>query len=367
MKIMHLLPSLSSGGVEQVVLELCRGMVQCGEECTVVSAGGRMVEQIRTAGAGHIRRSIEKKNPHLLIEVWRMAKLLKREAPQIVHVHSRVPAWVLHFAYRLLLARQRPALVSSFHGFHSVNAYSRIMTRGDAVVAVSQCIREHILQNYPSTPRERVHVIPNSVDTSLFFPTFHPSEEWLQQWRAEHPELTGRYVLCLPGRISRIKGQSHVVPLLSHLLSAGVPAHVLIIGETKRGKEKLAAELDEQVRAAGIQNHVSRLNHRNDLREIMSVSDAVLNLSLQPESFGKVTLEALALGRPVVGYNHGGVSEQLRQFLPEGLIPVGNPQAAAERLANWYRNPPKLLEPVASPYLREDMIHSHLSLYRSLL
>ena len=367
MKIMHLLPALSSGGVEQVVLELCRGMVQCREECTVVSAGGRMVEQVLAAGAGHIRRSIEKKNPHLLVEVWRMAKLLKEEGPQIVHVHSRVPAWVLHFAYRLLPARQRPILISSFHGFHSVNAYSRIMTRGDAVVAVSQCMREHILQNYPSTPPERIHVIPNSVDTSLFFPDFRPSEEWLKQWRDEHPELTGRYVLCLPGRISRIKGQSQVAPLLNRLLSDGVPAHVLIIGETKRGKEKLAAELDAQLCAAGVQNHVSRLNHRSDLREIMTVSDAVLNLSLQPESFGKVTLEALALGRPVVGYDHGGVSEQLRQFLPEGLVPVGDPQAAAERLASWYRNPPQLREPVASPYLREDMIQTHLNLYRSLL
>ena len=296
-----------------------------------------------------------------------MAKLLKEEGPQIVHVHSRVPAWVLHFAYRLLPARQRPILISSFHGFHSVNAYSRIMTRGDAVVAVSQCMREHILQNYPSTPPERIHVIPNSVDTSLFFPDFRPSEEWLKQWRDEHPELTGRYVLCLPGRISRIKGQSQVAPLLNRLLSDGVPAHVLIIGETKRGKEKLAAELDAQLCAAGVQNHVSRLNHRSDLREIMAVSDAVLNLSLQPESFGKVTLEALALGRPVVGYDHGGVSEQLRQFLPEGLVPVGDPQAAAERLASWYRNPPQLREPVASPYLREDMIQTHLNLYRSLL
>ncbi len=364
---MHLLPALSSGGVEQVVLELCEGLTSRGVESLVVSAGGRMVEQVQAVGAKHICRSIGKKNPRLLMEVWRVAQLIKRETPQIVHVHSRVPAWVLHFAYKLLPARQRPVLVSSFHGFHSVNAYSRIMTRGDAVVAVSQCMREHILQNYPSTPSERIYVIPNSVDTSLFFPNFRPSEEWLQRWRNEHPELMGRYVLCLPGRISHIKGQSHVAPLLSRLLSDGVPAHVLIIGETKRGKEKLAAELDAQLCAAGVQSHVSRLNHRNDLREIMAVSDAVLNLSLNPESFGKATLEALALGRPVVGYDHGGVGEQLRQFLPEGLVPAGNPQAAAERLACWYSNPPQLRGPVTSPYLREDMIRAHLDLYHSLL
>ena len=367
MKIMHLLPALSSGGVEQVVLELCQGMTAQGVESCVVSAGGRMVKAVEAAGAKHITHALEKKNLHLIPEIWSIARVLREERPDIVHVHSRVPAWVVHFAYKLLNDEEKPVLVSSFHGFHSVNSYSRIMTQGDAIIAVSQCIRDHILNSYPGVPEQRIHVIPNSIDTSLNYPGYVPDPSWLARWQAEHRELDGRFVLCLPGRISRIKGQTELPSIMTRLLSLGVPAHALIVGETKRGKERFLKELKMRYRQAGVSEHVSWLGHRSDLRQVMSVSNVVLSLSLQPESFGKTTLEALALGKPVAGFDHGGVSEQLEEYLPEGLVPTGDAGAMADLLARWYAAPPRLVKPVGSPYLRQDMIQAHLNLYRSLL
>ena len=91
-----------------------------------------------------------------------------------------------------------------------------------------------------------------------------------------------------------------------------------------------------------------------------------LSLTLQPESFGKTTLEALALGRPVAGYEHGGVGEQLDVFLPDGRVPTKNTAAMADVLARWYKEKPKPKLPVPSPYRREDMIQAHLKLYREL-
>ena len=126
MKLMYLLPALSSGGVEQVVLELCQGMCAAGADCTVVSAGGGMVPLIEAAGARHIRLAIEKKSPSLVFTVFALLRVLRREQPDIVHVHSRVPGWVAHFALAMLPAGKRPALVSTFHGFHSVNKYSSV-------------------------------------------------------------------------------------------------------------------------------------------------------------------------------------------------------------------------------------------------
>lgn len=366
MKIMHLLPSLSSGGVEQVVLELCQGMQARGMESVVVSAGGAMVGDIEATGARHITRPIGKKSLATLFQVRKMARLLREEKPTILHVHSRVPAWVARFALNKLQPEERPVLVSTFHGFHSVNAYSRIMTHGDAVIAVSRCMREHILTHYPQTRPERIHIIPNSVDTQQNYPSYTPSPEWMQEWRLQHPELEGKYTLCLAGRISRIKGCAHLVPLLSELHRRGVPAHAVIVGETKCGKEKLRRELEAAFAAAGLSEHTTWLGHRRDLRDVLAVCDVTLSLTLQPESFGKTTLEALALGRPVAGYAHGGVAEQLEQYLPAGLIPVGDTAAMAERLAAWHRTPPTLQEPVGSPYRREDMIEAHLALYHQL-
>lgn len=366
MKVMHLLPSLSSGGVEQVVLELCEGLTAAGVENVVVSAGGSMVPAIEAAGARHITRPIGKKSLFTLLQIGSTARLIREEKPDILHLHSRVPAWVGYLACRKLRPAERPAVVTSFHGFHSVNAYSGIMARGERVIAVSRCMREHILENYPRTPQESIIVIPNSVDSDRFRPDYTPSKEWMDTWQAQYPELAGKYTLCLPGRITRLKGAPHLVPVIAHLRSKGIPAHAVIVGETKKGKEAYRDEVAAEFAAAGLSECVTWTGHRRDLADVLCACDITLSLTLQPESFGKTTLEALALGRPVAGYEHGGVGEQLEQFLPEGRVPACNPQAMAELLEKWYSQRPVPRTPVPAPYRREDMIQAHIDLYSAL-
>lgn len=366
MKVMHLLPSLSSGGVEQVVLELCEGLTAAGVDNVVVSAGGSMVPAIEAAGARHITRPIGKKSLFTLLQIGSTARLIREEKPDILHLHSRVPAWVGYLACRKLRPAERPAVVTSFHGFHSVNAYSGIMARGERVIAVSRCMREHILENYPRTPQESIIVIPNSVDSDRFRPDYTPSKEWMDTWQAQYPELAGKYTLCLPGRITRLKGAPHLVPVIAHLRSKGIPAHAVIVGETKKGKEAYRDEVAAEFAAAGLSECVTWTGHRRDLADVLCACDITLSLTLQPESFGKTTLEALALGRPVAGYEHGGVGEQLEQFLPEGRVPACNPQAMAELLEKWYSQRPVPRTPVPAPYRREDMIQAHIDLYSAL-
>lgn len=366
MKVMHLLPSLSSGGVEQVVLELCEGLCARGVENIVVSAGGSMVPGIEATGARHILRPIGKKSLFTLFQVGKMAGLIRAEKPDVLHLHSRVPAWVGHLACRRIPAAERPVVVSSFHGFHSVNAYSAIMAKGDRIIAVSQCMREHILENYPKAPAESIVVIPNSVDSARFNPEYKPGKEWLDKWYADYPELKGKYTLCLPGRITRLKGATHLGPILQYLRSKGIPAHAVIVGETKKGKEAYRDEVQAGFVEAGVADCVTWTGHRRDLADVLCACDVTLSLTLQPESFGKTTLEALALGRPVAGYEHGGVGEQLRQFLPDGMVATGNPQAMAERLEKWYSERPEPITPVPAPYRREDMIQAHIDLYHAL-
>lgn len=366
MKVMHLLPSLSSGGVEQVVLELCEGLCAAGVENVVVSAGGSMVPAIEATGARHITRPIGKKSLLTLLQVGSTAKLIREEKPDILHLHSRVPAWVGHLACRRLTPAERPAIVSSFHGFHSVNAYSGIMAKGDKVIAVSRCMREHILENYPKTPADSIVVIPNSVDSTRFNPEYKPSAEWLDKWFSDYPELKGKYTLCLPGRITRLKGAPHLGPILRQLRSKGIPAHAVVVGETKKGKEAYRDEVQAGFAAEGVADCVTWTGHRRDLADVLCVCDVTLSLTLQPESFGKTTLEALSLGRPVAGYEHGGVGEQLEQFLPGGMVPTCNTQAMAELLEKWYTERPTPLTPVPAPYRREDMIQAHIDLYNAL-
>ena len=363
MKVMHLLPSLQSGGVEQVVLELCQGLCARGVETVVVSEGGPMVEAVEAAGARHITLPIGRKSLLTFRMVPRMAGLIRRERPDVLHLHSRVPAWVGLLAAKLVDKAARPRVVTTFHGFHSVNFYSGVMAKGDRVIAVSECMKRHILENYPSTPEEKVFVVPNSVDTTQNYAGYKPTPEWWEKWRADFPELQGKYTLCLPGRITRIKGAAHLIPLLQTLRANGIPAHAVIVGETKKGKEAYRAELQHAFEIAGLADAVTWTGHRRDLRDVLCACDVTLSLTLIPESFGKTTLDALALGRPVAGYEHGGVGEQLDVFLPQGKVPAGDTAAMAALLTEWYGHAPAPLSPVPAPYRREDMLDGHLRIY----
>jgi glycosyltransferase involved in cell wall biosynthesis len=367
MKVIHLLPSMESGGVEQVVLELGKGFAARGIENIVISDSGRLVPQLISDGSRHIELSIGKKRLSTLFKIAKLRHILEEEKPDVLHLHSRVPAWVGWFAWNSMPEHQRPVLVSTVHGFYSTNAYSSIMACGQRVVAVSNCIKDYILENYDRCAPENIRVIPNAINPETHYPGYTPRPEWTRGWELEYPELKGKFTLCLPGRITRVKGFMDMVPILSELIEQGIPAHAVMVGEAKKGKEAYKQEVIDAIERVGLTDHVTWVGHRSDLRDVQASCSVTLSLTLKPESFGKTTLEALAIGRPVAGYAHGGVEEQLEVFLPEGLVPVGDTQAMAQLLANWYHNPVAPKGEVASPYRLDDMIESHLAMYQELL
>lgn len=366
MKVVHLVPSMESGGVEQVVLELGKGFSAHGVENIVISAGGRLVSTLEADGSQHIQMPIGKKSLTTFFQIAPLRNLLRLLKPDILHLHSRVPAWVGYLAWKKLPVQERPGLVTSVHGYYSVNRYSAVMTKGERIIAVSNCIRDYILKNYPNTPTRHIKVIPNAIYPEHHYFGYQPSKEWLIGWHKEHPELQGKFTLCLPGRITRLKGQLDLIPIVQKLLDMGIPAHAVIVGEAKKGKEDYKNEIIDKIQAAGLENSFSWTGHRHDLREILAYCSVTLSLTQSPEAFGKTTLEALALGKPVAGYAHGGVLEQLDAFLPSGKIQVGDTQGMVDLLASWYHQPPTLPTVIPSPYNMDDMILAHLELYQQI-
>jgi glycosyltransferase involved in cell wall biosynthesis len=282
---------------------------------------------------------VHRKSLRSLFQVRKLRAWLRDEKPDIVHAHSRVPAWIAWLALRGMDPLTRPKFVTTVHGFYSVNAYSAIMTRGDRVIAVSESVRGYIHSNYPNTDPKRIEVIPNGVDPAIYHPSFKPSDAWLAQWRNEHPELVGKKLLILPGRITRLKGHSDFFQLISELKKSGQPVCGLIAGNTHPKKRAYLDELHQKAESLGIANDIIFLGHRNDLRELMAVSDIVMALSQQPESFGLTVLEALALGRPVVGYDCGGVGELLAALYPTGKVPPGSSSELSLTTSQILKNP----------------------------
>ena len=365
MKIIQILPELETGGVERGTLELGAHLASEGHNSIVVSNGGRLVGRLEAEGSRHIRLPVHRKHPASLRRIPALRALLRDERPDILHLRSRLPAWLAWLAWRKLDPATRPRLVTTVHGFYSVNAYSRVMTRGERVICVSDAVKDYVRRNYPRVSPERLTVLHRGVDPAEFPRGYRPANEWLARWRREHPQLEDAFLVTLPARITRWKGALDFVRLIAALRHRGVPAHGLLAGEPHPRKRDFLGKVENAIRQAGLENAVTLAGHRDDLREIMAVSDAVVSCSTDPEAFGRATLEALSLGRPVAGYAHGGVAEQLDALLPGGRIPVGDVAAMADRLALWRDQPPAPAK--NNPFILQTTLRRTLAVYEALL
>lgn len=366
MKVMQVLPELNSGGVERGTLEVADFLVKQGHEAVVVSNGGRQVEALEALGARHIAMPVHRKSLASLLQVRPFRKLLENEKPDILHIRSRVPGWIAYLAWKKMDPRTRPRLVSTVHGFYSVNKYSAVMMKGERVIAVSESIKGYILKNYPEVPEGMITVIHRGIEPERYPQGFRPAEEWMEKWNSEHPSLAGKNIFLLPGRITRLKGHGDFFELIFRLKQEGRPVHGLIAGDTHPKKRAYLDELMELLAEKGLQNEVTFLGHRSDVREIMAVSDVICALSQQPESFGRTVLEAMALGRPVLGYDCGGVGELLNILFPEGKVLLGDAGKLAQRAREILdgRALPRVPE---GAFTLEAMCALTLNLYRDLL
>lgn len=365
MKVIQILPELNSGGVERGTLEVAERLVRDGHESLVISNGGRQVPDLEKAGSRHLTLPVHRKALASLCQIPKLRKIFTEEKPDIIHVRSRLPGWLVWLAWMSMDALTRPRLVSTVHGFYSVNGYSAIMTRGESVIAVSESVREYILKNYPQTDAAKLRVIHRGVDPAQYPVGFVPGEAWLTEWKAKHPQLEGRISLLIPARLTRWKGQEDFLRLIARLIALGKPVHGLIAGEPHPKKLAFLDELKTLAASLGISQHITFLGHRSDLKEVMAVSDLVYSLSTDPEAFGRVSLEALALGKPVIGYGHGGVAEQLEVIFPTGLVPVGDVDAALAATLDILGHGKK--PESIGPFTLQRMLDSTLEVYRKLL
>jgi len=358
---MQLLPALNAGGVERSTLEIGAALAASGHRSIAVSAGGRLIDQFVAAGSEHIALDIGRKSPTTLRHVWTLRRLLAEIRPDIVHARSRLPAWIGWHALRGMPQATRPHFVTTVHGLNSPGRYSAILTRGERVICVSNTLRDYVLKHYPGLDAARIAVIPRGIDPAEFPRNYRASEEWRSHFFAEFPQLAGGKLLVLPGRGTRLKGHRDAVELLAALRARGVDAGLLLLGAREAGRETYIAEVEALAREHGVFDRLAITQPRSDMREVYSMSDLVLQLSTQPESFGRTVVEALALGRPVLGYAHGGVGELLAQLYPQGAVPLGDAATLRARALELLN----AASPVAplEKYRLADMQAATLALY----
>lgn len=362
--VLQLIPALDSGGAERTTLEVARALVAAGHRSVVASAGGRLVSRLEAEGSRHVTLDLGRKSLATAVKVLALRKLIREAQPDVVHARSRLPAWLARGALAMLPATSRPRLLTSVHGLNSPGRYSGVLARGDRVHCVSETVRAHVLAQWPDTPPDRLVVIEPGIDPVEFPRGLVVDDGWRAARDARHPQLAGGRVLLLPGRGTRLKGHHAALDLLAGVRAAGVDARLWLLGVEQAGREAYLAEIVAAIAAAGLAPFVATSEPRADIASCYADAAVVLQLSSQPESFGRTVVEALSVGRPVLGWAHGGVGELLARHFPDGAVPLHDAQALRTRAVRLLTDPPDV--PVTLLPTRSAMEARMLELYANL-
>ncbi len=344
--ILQVLPALGAeGGVERGTVEVAGAIVAAGGRALVASAGGPQTAALAGVGGAHVTLPLATKNPLALIaNAARLARLIRAEGVDLVHARSRAPAWSAWVAAR----RTGVPFVTTFHGTYGAGtaakrAYNRVMTRGVRVIAISQHIARHLTRVY-GIDVARIRVIPRGVDTAAFDPATVSPERVTRLRRAWGLD-TDRPVVLLPGRLTRWKGQTVFLDALAHLPRRDLSA--VLLG-SDQGRTGYRRELDALIRAHGLGDVVHIIERCDDMPAAFCAADLVVSASTDPEAFGRIAVEAQAMGRPVIASDHGGARETVLAGVTGWLTRPGDPDALARALADALATPPERLAAMAA-------------------
>ena len=365
MHVVQILPALDAGGVERGTVEIGAALVRAGHRSTVISSGGRLARELVAAGSRHIEMPVHAKRIGSLAQIRKLRDVLSGLDADIVHARSRLPAWLAWFALRRLPLERRPRFVTTVHGLYSVNAYSAIMTRGERVIAISAAVRDYVLKHYPRCDPAVVRLIHRGVDAAAFPRGHVPPAAWRAAVEAEFPELAGKRLLVLPGRLVRWKGGLTFLRLLAEIAPQRSGLHGVLAGGPDRQGSTFPAELERECGRLGLGGRVTFAGDRADLREWLASAALCFNLSTHPEPFGRTVIEALSLGTPVVAFDSGGPAETVRACFPDGLVPDGDFDALVERVAGLLDGVMPEVRPC--PFELRRMQDETLAVYAELL
>ena len=347
--VLQIVPRLVSGGAERGTVELAGALVAAGWTSYVASGGGPLERDIVRSGATHLTLALASKNPlRIRRNATTLARLIRRLGIDIVHARSRAPAWSAWSAARAT----RRHFVTTFHNAYGTRGalkrwYNSVMARGERVIAISQFVADHAAQVYGIGP-DRLRTIPRGVDLDLFDPSRIGAERVVRlarQWRL--PD--GAPIVMLPARLTRWKGGLDFIAAIAALSRRDICC-VLVGPEQRRG---FRHELEGSIESGGLTGLFRIVEECRDMPAAYMLADVVVSASSDPEGFGRVIVEAQAMGRPVVATAHGGSCETIEPGVTGWLVPPRDPTALALAIGEAL----SLGESERSQYARRAMVH----------
>ena len=370
MIVMRLLSSLKHDESERGIFHLGRALVKNGHTSIIISSAdydNELVKRLERDGTLYHQLHMNKKSWISLLQIIPLRHLIEQYNPDVIHVHSRTPAWILHLALRRARVSRPPKLVSTMYGFYPINKYSKALLDVDTIITVSDSVT-----NYLKKGLRREHMgskairrIYRGIDTRRYPYRHNPSVYWIRRTFAEYPELEHKKWLVFPTIIGHEYGQEWLIDILGNLQEQFPLIHVIIMDEDYREGDVAHEDFRQRSNALNLSERITYVGgKRNDMREWLSAANIVMALANQPESIGINALQAIHLGTPVIGWDQAAFTEILQPLYPQGLVKKHNAQALCKAVRNQ-------LESVTRPNMTDlftmrEMIEETLAVYQGL-
>lgn len=357
MKTLQILPSLELGGVERGVIDLARAMKARGDETVVVSSGGALVAQLNQMGVRHYALPVHKKSLAVFKQVNTLAEIIQRENIEIVHGRSRVPAWIGWMAAQ----KARVPFVTTCHGYYSAHFFSRVMGWGKRVIVISRVVGRHMIDDF-GVPPDRIRLIHRGIDLSQF--SYVPNK---------YDSVPKTLRIISVGRLSPIKGQVDFLRAVHHVRREIPNLEVWIVGSEGKGKTRYTELLHRTARQLGLDSCVKFMGTRRDIPELLAQADLLVLATRIPEAFGRVVVEAGAVGTAVISTRVGGVLDIVDDGENGLLVPPGDVQSMTRSMIRLLKDrqlcrkmTAAMRSKVERNFALDSMVEKTLEVYREV-
>lgn len=366
MKVIQILSSLEHSGISRCTLELSKGLVLNEHDSIVIAEHGELVSRLQKDGATFINLPVRKNSVANLWYVKKLRKIILEHAPDIIHLRSRMPAWLTHLALKGIPEDKKPILVSTVHDLYNHSTYSLSLLKTNHIISVSDYLQQHLINHFPEFDNHIHTRIYRGIDPKAYPYLYQPSVHWWNNILAEYPNLEKKIWITMVGSVSKSKGHQWLIDVIGALKSDFPKIHGVIVGDySKPYNQSYYQELQCLIGALGLDEHFTFTGKRDDIREWLSASNVVLAIDNKPRSFGRTILEAVSMGKPVVGWKQGGIEEILSQTYPEGLIEKEDCLGLIAKIKTLLESPSRPEK--SNFFLSKDTINETISLYQTLI